>query len=108
MDTEIKKLIARIEKLEAAVFVKKAASGKVSVPAVEDTSGPTGGIKLLIAKGFFSKQKSAAEVLSELEGMDYIGYQRQVIQNALNRFSAKKGQLIASTKAGVRMYAKRK
>jgi cell division septation protein DedD len=109
MDTEIIKLTARIEKLEKAIFgSKKSVQKKPIINENSEASGPTGGIKVLVLGGFFSRQRSAAEVLSELEKKGYIGYQRQVIQNALNRMATKKGQLIASTNTGLRVYAKRK
>lgn len=104
---DISNILKRIERLESAVFsAKKPAPRKAAEE--KEFSGPKGGILLLTSKGFFSRQRSVAQVLTELEGMGYIGYQRQVIQNALNRLSASKGPLIASTEDGVRMYAKRK
>jgi hypothetical protein len=104
---EIGDILKRLQRLEETVFSagKKAALKKQSG---NEFSGPKGGALLLISKGFFSRQKNAAQVVTELETLGYIGYQRQVVQNALNRLSANKGQLIASTEEGVRMYAKRK
>lgn len=104
---EIIDILKRLQRLEGVVFPAKKATAQKKVDNA-DFSGPKGGALLLTSKGFFSKQRSAAQVVTELKGMGYIGYQRQVVQNTLNRLSANKGVLIASTEGGVRMYAKRK
>lgn len=105
---EIADILKRLQRLEDAVFPMKKKT--VSKEDAHDGafSGPKGGALLLLSKGFFLKQRSVAQVVTELQGMGYVGYQRQVVQNALNRLSANKGPLIASTESGVRMYAKRK
>ncbi|MCE9586223.1 hypothetical protein K8R04_02800 [Candidatus Uhrbacteria bacterium] len=100
-------ILKRIVRLERAVFLtRKTASRKIASEG--EFSGPKGGVLLLISKGFFTRQRSAAQVMAELKGMGYIGYRRQVIHNALNRLSASKGPLISSIEGGVRIYAKRK
>ncbi len=104
---EIVDILKRLERLEKAVF----ATGKKSVvPIAKETefAGPKGGVSLLISEGFFSQKKTAAEVIAELEGRGYLGYQKQVFYNVLNRLSAKKGQLTSVAESGTKVYAKRK
>lgn len=105
---EMADIIKRLQRIETVIFEEKKNTILKKKTANDNFAGPKGGALLLISKGFFSTKRSAADVVKELEGLGYIGYQRQVVQNALNRLSANKGQLIASTDKGVRMYAKRK
>jgi enolase len=105
MNIEIRALVKRVEKLEAAVFSKKVKPLKSGKD--ETTSGPKGGILILISKGFFSPERALDDVVQALRKAQY-RYHKDVVRNALNRLSSKKGPLTKFREAGVTLFAERK
>ncbi len=106
-DKTIKQIILRLEKLERAVFAQvKTKSGKSKVDP-KKYKGATGGIRLLVAEGFFDKKRSFTEICKALEGKGY-HYSKQAAQTPLNRLSSKEKLLVALTEKGKKLYAKRK
>ncbi|MFA6255030.1 MAG: hypothetical protein WC675_03285 [Patescibacteria group bacterium] len=103
-ESQNKKIIIRLEKLEAVVF----GDGKTSKKIKKDSSfrGPKGGCQLILSKGFFNKKRAVDETKKELEKYDYY-YSRDAIQTALNRMSKNNG-LLVSLKGKPKMYVKRK
>lgn len=101
----LKNLLARLERLEKAVF----GSRKKNVPKnkPEKFEGPKGGVLLLISKGILNKRRTAPEIKIELKKHDY-DYRIQVVQTALNRLSKNKGPLTAFLEDGKKIYIKRK
>ena len=105
IDEQIKDLLRRVSKLEAAVF----SSGKSSVEpkAPNSYTGITGGIRHLAEqKQFFDVGKTLGEVKKELEKNNYHS-SLQAVQMALKRLSRTGGPLIGY-KDGKKKYAKRK
>lgn len=105
----MKDIIKRIEKLEKAVFGKMENSkGKNKKPKKEDSfSGPTGGLRFLISKNYFTKKRSLAEVKKEMEKNSYI-YSDQAVQMALGRNSKVGGPLVSLKDGGKKAYVERK
>ncbi len=102
-----KQIFERLEKLEKVVFSKRE---KVTrLPLKEDKSfrGATGGLRLLISKGFFNSKKPFAEIKKELANQDY-HYSDQAIQTPLNNLSKSGGPLVGFKEGGKKVYAKRK
>src|SRR5262245_44577726 len=64
--------------------------------------GATGGVQLLISKGFFKKAKTAPDVKTELGKNDYV-YRIQVVQTSLNRLSKRSGPLSAHKEGSKKM-----
>lgn len=102
---QIKNIVSRLEKLEDAVFQKKA--GQVTDTKTQRFTGTKGGILLLISKGYINQIRSAPDVKSEL-GRNGYHYSIQVVQTALNRLSEKGGPLVAMKDADKKVYVKRK
>ena len=104
-DNDMEDLIARIEKLEREVF----GQGKAKAKSVKgrDFSGATGGLRLLISKGFFDRKRSFSEIEGELLKNAY-HYSKQAIQTPLNRLSKTGGALVGFKEKGRKVYAKRK
>jgi len=101
-DNALADLLRRIDKLERAVFgVHKT---KIVKP---DFKGATGGLRLLLTKGFFDHRRLFAEIEKELLSHGY-HYSKQAIQTPLNRLSATGGLLVALKEKGRKVYAKRK
>ena len=102
----IKQLMTRIEKLEREVFGSgsKAPNKKNIEPKYK---GPTGGIQLLISKGFFNRARTAPSVKEEIAKNNYF-YRIQVVQTALNRLSRRNGPLAAFKQDGKKVYVSRK
>jgi len=102
---ETKSIVARIEKLEKAVFGgEEATSPKKEREAF---SGATGGIRFLASQKFFNGKRSLSDVKNELSKHGY-HYSVQAIQNGLNRLSKQGGPLVAFREGGKKVYAKRK
>jgi len=108
-DKGLRKIIARLEKLEHAVFGSARYTTTSKVPAdTKKYKGATGGIRLLADEGFFDKKRSFGEVCKALEGKGY-HYTKQAVQTPLNNLSSSKGKLlVALTEDGRKLYAKRK
>ena len=106
----IKDLVARLEALERAVFGVNAKQGtkrKRAVPQVDDFKGATGGLRLIISKGFFDSRRKFSEIEAELNKQGY-HYSKQAIQTPLNRLSVQTGPLVGLKEQGHKVYAKRK
>lgn len=69
--------------------------------------GPKGGIRLLIERKFLNTKKSADDVRGALNKEGYI-YEKQVVQNTLNRLAGRRGPLVVIEEDGKRFYVKRK
>ena len=102
----IEKLLGRIERLERAVFGSgKKHAKKQNTEAI--FKGPSGGIQLLLSKGFFKQPRTAATVKDEITKHGYF-YRRQVVQTALNRLTNRDGPLAGFKKDGKKVYVVRK
>jgi len=101
----IKALEQRVTRLEKAVF------GGGQKPKKKENSegftGATGGVRLLISKGFFKKARTAPVVKIELDKNGYV-YRIQVVQTSLNRLSKRTGPLSALKQGGKKVYVDRK
>ncbi len=100
---QLRDILARLKRLEKVVLQGK---HKTSTKA-QDFSGAKGGILLLISKGYFDQRRSAPDVRDKLAENDY-HYSIQVVQTTLNRFSRRKGPLVAMKDGGKKVYVKRK
>lgn len=101
-ENDIRSLIARVGKLEQAVF----STAKQDVQS-NSFQGAAGGIRLLVDMGFLNSKRSFAEIKSELQKNEY-HYRKQAVQNALTRQSRAGGQLVSLNEKGKKYYAKRK
>ena len=102
-------IIARIEALEKALFgsVKVAKTKKRSSPSEDQFKGATGGLRLLVSKGFFNSRRKFSEIEAELNKQGY-HYSKQAIQTPLNRLSNQSGPLVGLKQGGHKVYVKRK
>ncbi len=104
-DKEIKSLLDRIEKLEKAVFGKNDTKRKNLEPKA--FKGATGGLRLLLSKGFFDRKRTFGEIKKNLADHDY-HYSNQAVQTPLNNLSKAGGPLVSFKEGGKKVYAKRK
>ena len=95
-------LLRRVEKLERAVFADRATK-----PSKTTFKGATGGLGLLLSKGFFDRRKFFSEIEAELQKEGY-HYSKQAIQTPLNRLSLSGRPLVGLRQKGKKVYAKRK
>jgi hypothetical protein len=95
----------RLARLEAAVFGPKTV--RTPTAARDAGSGPTAGLRMLIAQGFFKSKQNLAGTRAALEKHDY-HYSVQAVDMALKRLSRRDGPLVALKEAGKKAYAKRK
>ena len=106
-DHQLKNLAERVKKLETVVF----GSQKIKKPSIlkiqNDFKGATGGIRLLISKGFFNQKRTFGEITGEL-GKNGYHYSLQAIQTPLNNLSKSGGLLVSLKNNGKKVYAKRK
>jgi len=109
---EISKILQNHEKriftLEGSSAMK--ASGKVTkISNTErvDYSGPTGGTKYLISKGFFKEKRDLASVREQLS-QDGYHYSRQAAHEALKILSKSAGPLVALKEGKRKTYVERK
>jgi len=105
MDKEITNILARLTKLEKAVF--KTGVKTETKPKDKNFSGTKGGVLFLISKGYFNQRRLATDAKAELAKNEY-HYSIQVVQTALNRLSKGNGALVAMKEGGKKMYVKRK
>lgn len=98
-------LVVRIEKLERAVFTDK--KTKLKFADKGDFKGATGGLRLLVSKGFFDRKRNFGEIKKALAGQDY-HYSNQAVQTPLNNLSKTGGILVGLKEGGKKVYAKRK
>ncbi len=101
----IKDLLTRVKKLEKTVFAENKAKPKLDNKQI--FVGATGGLRLLISKGFFDKKRSFGEIKKALADRDY-HYSNQAIQTPLNKLSRIGGLLVGLKESGKKAYAKRK
>jgi hypothetical protein len=103
-------LVGRIVALERAVFgggTKPTAKLVESKKSKDDFSGATGGLRLILSKGFFDSRRKFSEIEAELKKQGY-HYSKQAIQTPLNRLSTKGGSLVGLKEQGRKVYVKRK
>lgn len=98
-------LVARLEKLEHAVFADNKTKPKSADK--EDFKGATGGLRLLVSKGFFDRKRNFGEIKKALASHDY-HYSNQAVQTPLNNLSKTGGILVGLKEGGKKVYAKRK
>src|SRR5581483_1093817 len=95
-------LLRRVEKLERTVF------GNHKEKIIKsDFKGATGGLRLLLSKGFFDQRRVFSEIETELQSKGY-HYSKQAIQTPLNRLSTSNGPLVGLRIKGKKLYVKRK
>ena len=104
---ELNHLIKRIERLEKAVFGELKKSSEEGQLKNDQFSGPTGGVRLLISKNYFSEKRSLADTRSELAGLEY-HYSSQAINKGLNSLSSNKGPLVKLKEKGNNVYVNRR
>lgn len=106
---DLKDLLRRVEALERAVLgTATAKKAIVSAPAGDENfDGATGGVRFLIAEGFFNSRRSFAEVEKAMQENGY-HYSRQAVQMPLTRLSAVGGPLVVLKDKGKNVYVKRK
>lgn len=104
-----KQILARIKRLEQAVFAKKKVVKNLNstIQGNKSFKGAKGGCELLIDKNFFSKKRTAYQVREKLVSLDY-HYSIQVVQTTLNRLSTKTGPLLSFKESGNKYYVIRK
>jgi hypothetical protein len=72
--TQYRVLVARIEALERAVFgasAKQSAKPKAGASPAKNFKGATGGLRLIISKGFFDRRRKFSEIEGELNKQGY-------------------------------------
>jgi hypothetical protein len=105
---DIEAIKKRLEKLEAAVFAKKAVAQSSRGDAREsEFKGATGGVRLLVSTGYFKSARRFGEIITSLEAKGYL-YSKQAFQEALNRLAKSGGPLVTLRKDGGKVYAERK
>src|SRR5438105_2961353 len=106
---DLEDLLRRVEALERTVLgTAKAKKPKLSPPAsAENFDGATGGVRFLIAEGFFNSRRSFAEVEKAMQDNGY-HYSKQAVQMPLTRLSGVGGPLVALKDKGKNVYVKRK
>ena len=102
----IQEIMARLTRLEKAVFRKKEKHA-ATLQRDEGFTGPSGGVRLLISKKFFKTKKILRDVRKALGENDYY-YGAAQVQTALNRLSKRSGPLAAPMEGGKKAYVKRK
>lgn len=108
MNQAIRTLEQRIARLEEVVFGQKRKGKTTTRPAAEKKfEGPSGGVRLLVSKGFFWTKRGLADVRAALTKNDY-HYAAPVVQTALNRQSTRTGSLATFKEGGKKMYVNRK
>ena len=106
IEKEIVDLRARVEKLERALNPKPTTKS-AAAPVKDEFKGATGGVRLLISKGFFRTRRLFSDVTTELKSEGYL-YSKQAFQEALNRLARHGGPLVTIKEGGNKVYAERK
>ena len=101
----IKQILDRLSRLESVVLGENKDTAKKKGSATK-YKGATGGVRLLVDQGFFSKKRQFGEICEAASSRDY-HYSRQAFQEALSRLS-KGRELVALTEKGKKVYAIRK
>ncbi len=96
---------ARLARLEKTVFGKEEKPMRSS--SAQDFRGPSGGVRLLVSRGFFKTKRKLGEVRKALAKHDY-HYGAAQVQTALNRLSTRARPLAAAREGGKKCYVKRK
>lgn len=116
LQKEIKEIRAALERIEQALAghskASRQAKSKVGKKPAEigenaDFSGPAGGLRLLLSKGYFKQRRQFADVMQTLKADGYL-YRKQAFHNALTRMSKLGGPLIFIKEGGKKVYAERK
>jgi len=94
-DKSIDGILLRIEKLERAVFGQR----KSAAPKRDGFAGATGGLRFLIAQGFFDRKRNFSGIEAELHKHNYY-YSKQAIQTPLNNLSKGGGALVGFKEMG--------
>lgn len=103
-NTEIKKLEARIKKIESILFTNKVKTAKSKKTHI----GLVGGLTFLIEKGFFNKPKLVTEIQDELQKEGYY-HPIQSTDTILRRDMVNRKKILTRLKInGVWQYALRK
>lgn len=102
-------IIVRLEKLEAVVFGSSSTAVHQVIESAntKQYSGLVGGLRLLLADGFFSTPQELGSIRSELASRGYY-YRRQAVHNSLTRLAKPNGPLVVVRKGRTKSYAKRK
>ncbi|SRR6266498_2869469 len=101
----LKDLQSRVEKLERAVFAKREKASTETT--ANDFKGATGGLRLLVSKGFFDRKRAFGEITEAVASHGY-HYSKQAIQTPLNNLSKPGSILVSLKEGGKKFYAKRK
>lgn len=101
----VRDLQSRVEKLERAVFVKN--RKLLGNAEQQNFKGATGGLRLLMTKGFFDRKRTFREITGALADHHY-HYSKQAVQTPLNKLSKPGGPLVGFKEKGKKVYAKRK
>jgi len=99
-----KEILSRLQRIEKAVFGE---GREKRFNQKQDFSGPSGGIRLLVSRGFFKVKRYLRDVRNALTKEGY-HYGAQQVHNTLNRFSGRVGPLVASKEGGKKVYVNRK
>ncbi|MCI0352389.1 MAG: hypothetical protein L0Z53_23475 [Acidobacteriales bacterium] len=101
----IRKLEQRIARLEKAVFGDTQQDARKK--STNHFRGASGGVRLLISKGFFKKKRGLSDVRTALSDSEY-HYSRQAVHAALSHLSAMRGPLVSLQEGGRTVYVERK
>lgn len=102
----LKSFDLRLTRLEEAVFKKTTASRGIAKKS-DNFSGPSGGLRYLLSRGFFSEKRFLADVRNTLAKNGY-HYSAQAAQTSLNRLSKPGGPLVTIKQDGKKVYVARK
>jgi hypothetical protein len=105
-DKILKDFELRLTRLEEAVFRKTTVSHGTSTKT-DNFSGPSGGLRYLFSRGFFSEKRFLVDVRNALAKNGY-HYSAQAAQTSLNRFSKPGGPLVTIKQDGKKVYVARK
>lgn len=108
IESELKKLAARLDKVEGLLLSPRRTKQRLEPSRVKDNhAGATGGIRLLVSKGYFRSKRKFPEIIAELKKQGYL-YSKQAFQDALTRLSRRGGPLTSIRESGIKVYAQRK
>lgn len=100
-----KQILSRLGRLEKAVFGD--VGEKLPSRKKQNFSGPAGGARLLISRGFFKVKRFLGDVRKAL-AKDGYHYGAAQVQTAMNRLSKRDGPLVTSKEGGKKAYVNRK
>jgi len=105
-DKLLKTVLDRLDKLEKAVFLGYQHTRRKTIPK-GGFAGATGGVRLLLSKGYFKNKRDLPGVRKELSSNGY-HYSSQAVHKALKSLSKVTGPLIALKEGGRYYYVERK